>query len=493
MAFFVAFAFLSAVAIATPIQADVVDAQNIVGVCISALATPVFAFAIGRTALRKLQHEPDLARQHLRQYVRIERRLPVFWFIGGLCCLFLFEWRSIVRFNWGFDKSLLIDEILLLTPILCPWLLIRSVQYDIENWENLYLPKCQHGNCCPRESCNRVLDGLSMNPVGRYRFATNQARFLLGIVIAPLLFVSSFWDLSQQLAPGIENRPMGWVTMLVPLSALFIAYPLLLRHLWPTKSLADPELRKRLDALAQQVGLSVRDILIWESPNKTPNAAMTGLLPSLRYVLLTQSLINRFSHREIQATFAHELGHIRFHHNAMRMLAMLLPVVTLGLAARGISQVFDWIGLDLNTLIAVVPAALPMFVGLGLTSAYLVIVFGWFCRQLEHQADQFACRALAESIIVQNPSDNHHEAAVKEYLALLDRLGEGTNRDRRTWLHPSWNERRRFVQCAMPAPRGSEHDAIALRFDRRLRRWAYAITIATSIGCIGCVYRALCS
>lgn len=477
MAFFLAFAVLSAIAISSPIHATVVDGWLVVGACLCSLVAPALAIVVRRVVLRRLKNNPEQARQHLRLYVSAERLFPAIWFLGSVCCLFLFSWRSIVRFNWELDKSLLVDEVLLLAPLLIPWLLIWCVQYDIENWDSDLHPAARN--------------------LKRFRFVASQARLLLGIVIAPLLVVSSFWDLNQLLAPGIEDRPMGWVTMLVPLVGLFVAYPVLLRRLWPTKRLANEKLREKLEATTRQAGLSMNDILVWETPNEIPNAAMTGLLPSMRYVLLSQSLLDRFTDREIQATFAHELGHIRFHHNAIRMLAMLLPVVTLGLAANGIVQVSSWLGVDLSARIAAAPVALPTVAGLTLTVTYLVFAFGWFCRQLEHQADRFACRMLADFSIdersipgsIQVNATDRYKSAVIEYVSLLDRLGNGSDMDQGSWLHPSWNERKRFVQ-QLTTQRNSNIETS--QFDNRLWRFTCAVTCTTTVGCLGCIYRAFC-
>ena len=463
MAFFLSFALLSAIAISSPLHPVPVSNWFISGVLGISLIAPAISIACRQFVFKRLARQPEHSRRHLRLYVRCERVLPFLWFLASIVSVFVFRWRSIVRFNWGLDGAFLIDEILLMAPILLPWFVFWGVQYDFENR-------------------NHNLNGPGIL-TGRLSFAFSQARLLFGIVLAPLTIVSTYWDLNQSIAPGIKDSPMGWVSLLVPLIVLFFAYPILLRYIWPTEPLSDSNLRQQLDAMANQAGLSIRDVLVWETPGKLPNAAMTGIVPSLQYVFVTKSLIEQFTDREVQATFAHELGHIRFHHNLMRMLALLFPVVTLGLAAKGIAVCSSWLGFDLISQVATVPTAFTPLLGLALTLGYLVFVFGWFCRQLEHQADSYACRLLGESI--------GFETATSEYVELLDHLADGAAENKREWLHPSWDERKDFVRLRSAETGSGTGHCERRAFELRVRRIGLAIGCATSLGCVGCIYHAL--
>ena len=58
------------------------------------------------------------------------------------------------------------------------------------------------------------------------------------------------------------------------------------------------------------------------------NAAVIGLLPGWRYVLLSDRLIETMTDAEIEAVFAHELGHIV--HNHMAWLVVFFAILILG-------------------------------------------------------------------------------------------------------------------------------------------------------------------
>ena len=458
MAFLFTLAILSACALA-PVPASNVSSPLLrcAGVICCVILSPGLAFGLRCIVLTRLKQTPDRARQHLRLYLRCERRFPIIWCLACLCALFVFQWPAVVRHTWQLDRALLIDELLLLLPVLLPWFLVWSIQYDVENFQRIH-------QGAPRATGFRH----------RCQFVVNQARSVLGIVVVPLLFVTFCWDLSGLWFPDFADSRMGWMMMLVPLTILFAGFPELLRILWPTYRLTDAGLRAQLFALAAKAELSVRDIVVWQTPSQMPNAAVTGILPSLQYVLLTKSLTDGFDRSEVHAAFAHELGHVRFHHNALRMLALIVPIVIVGGAADVTTMIVTWGGFDLTALTSQRTFCSLLLLSIAVT--YLLFGFGWFCRQLEHQADLFACQLLTQAV--------GKEAALDQYSNLLDRLSVGSNRTQREWLHPSWHERQRFLR------RVDEQDGFLDQFQVRMRRLSALVSVTTVVGCLACVCRA---
>jgi len=212
--------------------------------------------------------------------------------------------------------------------------------------------------------------------------------------------------------------------------------------------------------MAMRAQLPVRNVIVWHAPCQAPNAAVTGFLPWLTYVFLTDELMKQFDDDEIEATFAHELGHIGCHHNVLRMFALLLPATLFGLlfniSASGVSTV-----LNTHANLLAQPGTC-----LFITVFYLVFAFGWFCRQLEHQADVFACRLLmpTQNVVMQDTltQDADRDSASARYLSVLRKLSAVSQPDRREWLHPSLNQRSRFLTEALG------NNAFYRRFERRL-------------------------
>ena len=69
-------------------------------------------------------------------------------------------------------------------------------------------------------------------------------------------------------------------------------------------------------ALCRRVGMRYRDILLWRTQNNMGNAAVMGLVPQVRYILLSDLLLETMTESQIEAVFAHELGHIVHRHMA---------------------------------------------------------------------------------------------------------------------------------------------------------------------------------
>src|SRR5262249_47976732 len=107
------------------------------------------------------------------------------------------------------------------------------------------------------------------------------------------------------------NGKMDWVdpvTSLIGFLLVLFAFPWLLVRLWSTTSMMGP-LRQRLDGVAQRYRLRFRDIRLWKTHNLVSNAAILGWVPFTRYFLMTDALLESFSDRQLEAVFAHEVGH----------------------------------------------------------------------------------------------------------------------------------------------------------------------------------------
>jgi STE24 endopeptidase len=115
------------------------------------------------------------------------------------------------------------------------------------------------------------------------------------------------------------------------------------------------------------------------------NAAVMGVVPRFRYVLLSDLLIETLSPRQVEAVFAHEVGHVRHHH----MLWYLLFVVSGVLLVEGAAELLG-AGLDPNGTAAL---ALDWTLSIG-GLLLIVLMFGLLSRRCERQSDLFAARAL---------------------------------------------------------------------------------------------------
>ena len=275
-------------------------------------------------------------------------------------------------------------------------------------------------------------------------------RVEIGIILAPLLALVLVSDATYFLWSGSPHYGLidagltfGFVL------ALVVFGPAMLRALWRTSSLPQGALRDRLEGLSRANRFRCRDILIWHTHGHLPNAGVIGFVPWTRYVMLTDAVLEHLSEDEIEAVFAHEVGHVRRHHFTFYLLFAFAFVCFYAnaldiLAALGLMQpAQDLLDSELNT-----PHTLVM---VAFAALYWWLAFGWMSRRHEQQADIFALRAAERP---------------ESFITALQRLAwlSGTPERAGSWRHFSIRRRTAFLARAMDEPELGE------RLDRSVRR-----------------------
>jgi STE24 endopeptidase len=178
------------------------------------------------------------------------------------------------------------------------------------------------------------------------------------------------------------------IILLCSSAIVFITAPIILTAILRTQSLPSSPLRHRLENLCRHTHLRYRDILLWQTDNNMGNAAVMGLLPQVRYILLSDLLLETMTDEQVEAVFAHEVGHIVHRHMAwyvvlivILMLAMSLAEVTLG---PRLPQLPAHLNFDVMSNV----------VGLGV----FISVFGFLSRRFERQADVYAARTIEKNV-----------------------------------------------------------------------------------------------
>jgi STE24 endopeptidase len=157
--------------------------------------------------------------------------------------------------------------------------------------------------------------------------------------------------------------------------------------------IADAQLKRKIEALAAKHRLSIENVysLNLSRTTKKANAVFTGLGKTKR-VILSDTLLNSFTHDEIEAVLAHELGHYQ-HKDIWKQF--------------GLGTVFTFAGFGLIAAYYGPLAAALNFSGIADMRAFPLLclmsfVFGlvagplsnMFSRRAERQADQFALRVM---------------------------------------------------------------------------------------------------
>ncbi len=203
---------------------------------------------------------------------------------------------------------------------------------------------------------------------------------IVGVPITLILYVS---NLTRGYGSEIRELAFGWpyapdVLLGTVALGVFVTAPVLLRHIWTTEPLGAGPLRQRLEQLCDRIGLRRRDILVWKSGGMMVNAAVMGLAPRVRFVLLSDALLETMSELQVEAVFGHEAGHVRHHHIEFFLLFAFVAMLA-------VSGMMEWLArtspqLDFATIQAVGGVATLLLWGVG---------FGWISRRFERQADLF--------------------------------------------------------------------------------------------------------
>lgn len=397
----------------------------------------------------------------LGQWHRRLRRLHVLaWLSVTVFVAAGLQWPRIVRHQWHLDRVPLVDELLILAPVVVPLVLSWAVFYgaDRAGYER-----------------RAVLAGVEAAPFASLRqYLGLHVRHHLAIVLLPVMVLLAVQDVAGLLSSRGMAEEMTVLAVVAAMVVFLLLFPVLLRRLWRARPLEKSPLRDRLEATAHCAGLELGEILIWPTGSMVANAAVTGFTRRFRYVFLTDGLLELLSEDQVVAVFGHELGHVRHRHLWLRAAAMLIPLSvglfvfyampgsTRALAAGLRTAGLDWLG-DLWGL----PALLVMV-------TYVLTFFSFYSRRLEHEADLSSCRLMPPG------------SGVSAMCSALQRLADvAGNRRARSWQHASVVRRVEFLESVEREPK------LGLRFDRRIRLFG-GIVIALSLSPLICLVLCCC-
>lgn len=222
------------------------------------------------------------------------------------------------------------------------------------------------------------------------RYLDHHFRMGPGTLLVPLAAVALLRDIAFFLLARLGTPPGETLNLAVQFAAVlavFVLSPLLLTKVLRTYPLPDDALRRRLTALADRSGVRFHDILLWDTAGTVGNALVTGVLPRFRYVLLSDVLVETMPDEQIEAVFAHELGHIVHRHIPWYVAFIFAASVLLD----GLFPLFTSLERRFHF------SLYASFTSPLLSLAILLLAFGYLSRWSERQADIYAARSLGPS------------------------------------------------------------------------------------------------
>ena len=296
----------------------------------------------------------------------------------------------------------------------------------------------------------RALDAQApVHPMpSRGAYVLAQARAGLVPMLAPLLVPVGASELAHAIAMRVDPefaeqaRLAGGVAGAL---LLFLLVPVLVPALLGLRRLAAGPLRDDLESLARDAKVEVREIWVWPTDGLVANAAVMGVLPRLRCVMLSDCLLECMPREQVRAVMAHELGHVARRH----LPWMLVVVLACWIAATAFATPI--VGAAAERILAGDGASsvdrlaqVASLVRDGLVLAMGLFAFGFASRRFERQADSFAVRLLSgrEGSETATPAAIDAMVGALGSVALLNHVPVA----RSSWRHGSIEWRQRYLR-----------------------------------------------
>lgn len=334
---------------------------------------------------------------------------------------------------------------------------------------------------------HRLEREMALAEVGRREFVRAQFRMVAPVVF-PWFAVSLIRDLLVHTWPGadawLDSGLGSLVYLAVFLGLLALFFPPLVRSWWGCVPLEPGRERQVAETILAHTKVRVGGILSWPlMGGRMLTAGILGLVPRLRYLLITPALAQALDNRELAGVVAHEAGHVRFGH-LWYYLALFLGFFITAYAltepmAIMLSGLVYWLagsqwGLQLLSgqnftgmfsLILALPLVLLLVV-------YLRFVMGFFMRHFERQADFYALRVMGEA---------------EPLVGALERIAvlSGDIRQVPSWHHFSIAQRVEALEQAQANPGLIAGQVRLLKKGLKIYLLALALVVAVGFGLQG--------
>ena len=113
---------------------------------------------------------------------------------------------------------------------------------------------------------------------------------------------------------------------LVAALVILFAWPAVILRVCRHHPLPEGPLRIRLERAVADHQIGVAQIRVWDTRGRAANAAIVGIVPGRRVLLISDAMLAAFSTDELLAVVRHEAGHVRLQHGPIRMAMVLVPL-----------------------------------------------------------------------------------------------------------------------------------------------------------------------
>jgi Zn-dependent protease with chaperone function len=216
-------------------------------------------------------------------------------------------------------------------------------------------------------------------------------------MLLPWFCISLFGDIIHLLPDStiksMLNTTIGEnIQFIVFLMIIAFLAPKFIKILWRCHPLPDGYHRACIDAVCRKANVQYSNILYWPIyGGKMITAGVMGLTKKFRYILVTKALIETLSPDELESVIAHEIGHVKRKHLIKYLLAVLaFSFVIVNVVRSGMYFFLKILGFDHMNIASVLLTCCMVL----LFIIYFRLIFGFFMRNFEREADIFAFQMI---------------------------------------------------------------------------------------------------
>ncbi len=300
------------------------------------------------------------------------------YMIVGLGALMLIGWADLIEQMLPVGTVPLVDKALAVAPFIAALLAFWWATYPL--------------NRAMRQQ-NIQSTAMSGNPVSpmwtRRQFLIFNIRCNLLFIAVPVGLIILVLDLLFLAEPAIGSDIAASAALLA-IGGIFLSAPAIIVRIWKTRPLPAGPLRSRLEQMSKRAGFAYRNILIWDTGSVIVNAAVLGMVRPVRYVLMSDAMLEHFDADDVVAVFAHEAGHV-VHRHIPYMVIFSVALILL------MSWIVEFFAARLDIAMPIIELLAVLVMGTFMGTLWLWL-FGMLSRRFERQADVFAAAAATGEI-----------------------------------------------------------------------------------------------
>jgi Zn-dependent protease with chaperone function len=401
------------------------------------LAAPVTAFAVSAWLVRGIARDFPSHSQWIDRYEWLQKLAMGIW-LGAIAIAFCgYHWPMVVRASGGWTAWPMAADLAAVAPVLGTLFLIWTAFWFVER------------SLCPSR--------LSLTT-----YLLSQTRHFLLLPLLPVLAVLAGRELLEWWSPNVSSSGIGQLLQGGGVLALLVLAPLVVRRIWSTAPLQTGELRDRLLAACAANGCRLNDILLWDTSGRMANAAILGFMPGMRYLLVTDVLLDTLSPKELELVLCHEATHVGRRHLLLRIGVLVLPL-WLWFWSERLAP-----GMEANVTALLASVSLGGYANLMLlavAAGYAILAIGWVSHRVEFEADL--------GVLPGKGLSEERESNAASFSEVLCRITGDVHHS--SWMHPSVHNRIAFLEACARDPR--QATAYARRMD-----WLWYSVVALYVG-----------